>query len=62
MYGLTTIAKGKYQHPNGAIIERRPRTRLGRNGYALAGWAIVVDGRETGRWSTLERAAEEAGK
>lgn len=62
MYGLTKIAAGKYQHPNGLIIEHRGRKRLGRGGYALPGWAILVDGRETGRWSSLKSAAEEAGR
>lgn len=59
---LVKISAGKYQHPNGLMIEKRGRERLGRTGYALAGWAIVQDGREINRWSTRDRAAEEAGK
>lgn len=57
--GLTKIEGGKYRHASGAIIERRAPGRIGRNGFAYAGWAIVVDGRETSRWSTLARAAEQ---
>lgn len=56
--GLTALMSGRYQHTSGTIIERRPRGQIGRNGYAYAGWAVVVDGRETGRWSTLARAAQ----
>jgi hypothetical protein len=57
---LTKISAGRYQHTSGAIITRRSGSRLGRNGFVLAGWAILVDGREVNRWSTLARAAEEA--
>jgi hypothetical protein len=55
---LTRIAAGKYQHTSGAIIEKRGRRSIGRNGWAAAGWAIVVDGRETLRYSTLAKAAD----
>lgn len=37
-------------------IAKRPRTTLGRNGYALAGWAVVIGGREIDRKAT-KRAA-----
>ncbi len=57
---LTKLAAGRYRHTNGSIIEKRPRKRIGRNGYVLAGWAIVVDGREVSRWSSLGVAAEKA--
>lgn len=57
--GLTKIEGGKYRHASGAVIERRAPGRIGRGGFAYAGWAIVVDGRETSRWSTLARAAEQ---
>jgi hypothetical protein len=62
MNKLTKIKAGQYRHESGALIEKRGRERKGRTGYALAGWAIVVNGRETSRWSTRERAAEEAGR
>lgn len=56
--GLARTEDGKYRHPSGAVIERRPAVRLGRNGFAYAGWAVIVDGREINRWSTLALAAE----
>lgn len=60
--GLAKIAAGRYQRADGVIIEKRGRERRGRTGFALPGWAILVDGREVNRWSTLARAAEEAGR
>lgn len=55
---LTRIAAGKYQHASGAIIERRGRETRGRNGYVLPGWAIIVNGRETDRFSTRAKAVQ----
>lgn len=60
MTALKNIGPSKYQHANGTVIERRPAKRLGRNGHAKAGWAVIRDGREVGRWGTLKRAAVEA--
>jgi hypothetical protein len=37
-------------------IAKRPRTQVGRNGYRVAGWAVVIGGREIGRERT-KRAA-----
>jgi hypothetical protein len=58
---LVKIEAGKYRHASGAVIEKRGRRTIGRNGYALPGWAILVDGREVNRWATLARAAEALG-
>lgn len=58
--GMKKIGPGRYQLANGIQIEKRAKERRGRTGFALAGWSIIRDGREIGRWSTLARAAEEA--
>jgi hypothetical protein len=58
MNTTTRIAAGQYQHASGAIIERRGRETRGRNGYALPGWSVRVDGRETGRYATLAKASQ----
>lgn len=60
MTKMTKISAGKYQHPSGAIIEKLPAKRIGRNGFALAGWAVIRNGREVSRWQTLKRATQEA--
>lgn len=61
--GLDKLGTSRYYHvPTGAIIEKKGRERRGRHGFALPGWAILVNGREVNRWSTLTRAAEEAGR
>lgn len=59
MLKLTNIGPSKYQHANGTVIEKRPARRIGRNGHANAGWAIIREGREVTRYSTLKRAAAE---
>lgn len=59
---LAKVERGHYRHASGLEIKKSPAKRIGRNGFALAGWAILRGGREVGRWSTLERAAREAGK
>lgn len=59
---LIKLAAGRYQYAPGVVIEKRPAKRLGRNGFVLAGWAIVRDGREVDRFPTLAKAADRAGE
>jgi hypothetical protein len=62
MTTMKKLATGIYQFSATVTIEKKGREKRGRLGYALPGWAIIVDGREINRWSTLARAEEEAGK
>lgn len=53
---LIKLGAGRYQYAPGEVIEKRPAKRIGRNGFALAGWAVIKDGREVDRFSTLAKA------
>lgn len=61
--GVTKLSAGLYRHDaTGAIIQHKPRSAYGRNGFRNAGWAVSLGDREVNRWSTLTRAVEEANR
>lgn len=60
MLNLAKLSAGKYAHASGILIEKRPAQRSGRNGFRLAGWALIEAGREIAREATLTRANEQA--
>lgn len=53
------VTAGLYRNDETGIeIKRVPRRRLGRTGWAAAGWAIVIDGRTVDQYATLKAATE----